>query len=643
MQIITADLETFWSQTHSLSKMSPLDYCMSDETELISLAIKMGSAPTLVVFGEEAIQAIVDDIDWSQTMLVGHNMSAFDAMIFAWRLSVRPAVWGCTLAMARARHAKKPGVGLGKLVEWYKLGVKDNTALLETKGKKLDDFTKAERYRMAAYNKDDTDQCYALFKKLRRYNSNDELMLIDMTIRMLVEPQFEVDIELLKTTHAQEDVRKQRALRNLTRALYHDPKSPAHSADVVADPDYLRTQLASAPKFKALLEFLGVEVPLKESPSVEGKMIPALAKTDPGFVALLESSNDLVRSAAEMRLDVKSTLLQTRIKKILAAVDAHPEGKLPIPLKYNGADTTWRWSGFLYNPQNLPRINPYDRKPSDALRNSLRAPEGHAVVVADQSGIELRVNHILWKVPSSLDLYTKDPEHADLYKEFASALYETLVTDVTKEQRQVGKVSHLGLGFGAGWKTFKAVAKIMAGITLDESEAQDIVREWRQQYSEITDGWKLCQKALDAVFRKLDGDAVDPWGMIEPRPNGLKTPKGFIYYPNLVVELGENGRKEYRYGRKTGNVKIYGGKVDENIVQHLARTVIAENALEVWKRTGIRPAHIVHDELIYVVPTRDAERHLETVQDVMRTPPEWWPELKTWSEGSIADTYGAAK
>lgn len=643
MQIVTADLETYWSATHSLTKMSPLDYCMSDETELISLAIKVGKAPTQVVFGEEAIQAAVDDIDWSKSLLVGHNMSGFDALIFAWRLGVRPAIWACTLAMARARHAKKPGVGLGKLVKWYKLGVKDNTALLETKGKKLADFTKAERYRMAAYNKDDTDQCYALFKKLRRYNTNGELMLIDMTIRMLVEPKFEVDIELLERTHAQEDVRKARALRSLTRALYHDPKSPAYSIDAGTDPDYLRTQLASAPKFKALLEFLGVAVPLKESPTVEGKMIPALAKTDPGFVALLESDNVLVRSAAEMRLDVKSTLLQTRIKKILAAVEANPESKLPIPLKYNGADTTWRWSGFLYNPQNLPRINPYDRKPSDALRNSLRAPEGHVVVVADQSGIELRVNHILWNVPSSMELYTKDPEHADLYKEFASALYETPAADVTKEQRQVGKVSHLGLGFGAAWRTFQAVAKTMAGITLLDGEAQDIVNQWRQEYSEIPDGWNKCQKALSVIHRGTEGPAVDPWGMVEPRPNGLKTPKGFIYYPNLQLEPGENGRREFRYGRKNGLVKIYGGKVDENIVQHLARTVIADNALEVWRRTGVRPAHIVHDELIYIMPNAEAERHLEIVQDIMRTPPEWWPELKTWSEGSIADTYGAAK
>lgn len=78
---------------------------------------------------------------------------------------------------------------------------------------------------------------------------------------------------------------------------------------------------------------------------------------------------------------------------------------------------------------------------------SLRAPKGKKVIVADLSGIELRVNHFLWKVPSSMALFNADPEKADLYKEFASSLYNVDKSEVTKEQRQVGKVAHLGLGF----------------------------------------------------------------------------------------------------------------------------------------------------------------------------------------------------
>jgi hypothetical protein len=52
---------------------------------------------------------------------------------------------------------------------------------------------------------------------------------------------------------------------------------------------------------------------------------------------------------------------------------------------------------------------------------------------------------------------------------------------------------------------------------------------------------------------------------------------------------------------------------------------------------------MVHDELVYVVPETYAETLLKELQSIMRTPPAWWPELVTWSEGDIADCYGDAK
>jgi len=54
-------------------------------------------------------------------------------------------------------------------------------------------------------------------------------------------------------------------------------------------------------------------------------------------------------------------------------------------------------------------------------------------------------------------------------------------------------------------------------------------------------------------------------------------------------------------------------------------------------------AHSVHDELVYVVKDQDADEILDTVQTRMRQSPDWWPELPTWSEGDIGQTYGDAK
>ena len=102
-------------------------------------------------------------------------------------------------------------------------------------------------------------------------------------------------------------------------------------------------------------------------------------------------------------------------------------------------------------------------------------------------------------------------------------------------------------------------------------------------------------------------------------------------------------KKEWVYGFGRNKARIYAGKIDENIVQHLARNVIMGMSLEIQRRFGLTPALRVHDELVYVVPEDEAEAALDNVQSVMRTPPNWWPELVVWSEGDIADTYGAAK
>jgi len=80
-----------------------------------------------------------------------------------------------------------------------------------------------------------------------------------------------------------------------------------------------------------------------------------------------------------------------------------------------------------------------------------------------------------------------------------------------------------------------------------------------------------------------------------------------------------------------------------NCVQALARDVVADVAYEFNKTVGFEPALSCHDELVYVLPESIAESALVELDKQMRTPPKWWPELITWSEGDVADSYGLAK
>ncbi len=351
MKLITVDFETYWDANHSLSKMSPIAYVMDSKTQLISMGIKMGDGETQVVFGEHKIREVIDSIDWSNAYVIGHNMSGFDSMILAWRLGVKPKLWGCTLAMARPIHAKTIGNSLEKLVQHYGVGVKDKTALVNTKGKRLEDFTADEIEAMAKYNAADVDQCYQLFTKLRPFYTAKELWLIDATIRMLVEPKFVIDYKLLESALAEERENKRKAIMAVADHLQRMGLATDEMALCTTEEELeeaVRKALASANKFAALLESLSVEVPMKPSPTNPDRVVPALAKTDEEFQKLKEHVNPVVAAAVRARLAVRSTILETRIEAFME-VSRATGGKLPVPLHYCGADTTGRWSGWAYN------------------------------------------------------------------------------------------------------------------------------------------------------------------------------------------------------------------------------------------------------------------------------------------------------
>lgn len=645
------DFESYWAVDHTLSRMTNIEYVMHPDTEIISLAMKVGySSATMVYFGDAEIRKALSMVDWSKSMAIGHNMSGFDALILAWRFGINPAMWGCTLAMARSKYNANVGGSLGKLVAHFRdelessgiSGKKDNTALVNTKGKHLKDFTKEEIKAMAEYNKDDTEQCAGLFKILAKETPPKELLQIDLTTRMLTEPQFEVDTKLLRDTLVEVQAEKLRSLKELTDLLGSTEEQVAYVLETGQQmEEFTKTQLMSSAKFAALLERRGVEVPMKASPSDPAKLIPALSKTDQAFLDLQEHDDHVVAAAARARLEAKSTLLETRIGKFLEA-SARVKGMLPMPLRYAGATTTGRWSGEIFNPQNLPRIDPTKPKLSDCLRNALKAPDGYTVVTSDLSGIELRVNHFLWKVQSSMDLFEMDPAKADLYKEFAAKLYGVGKSDVTKAQRQIGKIAHLGLGFGAGPATFQRIAKMMGGVDMELEEAQKVTASWREEYSDIVTGWKTCHKALTAIYNGVE-EAIDPWGLCTTGKDHIKLPSGRkIWYPGLHIEKGSDGKSEWWYGEGRNRARIYAGKVDENIVQALARDVIADVVQTMYRKHGIKPALLVHDEYVLVIKESRGEEIRAKLDEVMRAPTAWWPELIKWSESDIGGTYGAA-
>lgn len=662
MTPVFIDFETYWSAEYSLSKMPPAAYVLDGRWELQSLTVCVGRNGTArTAIGMPEIVRLIDTIDWSDAFVIAHNNEGFDAYVAAWRLNIRPKMWGCTMAMARPKYGRTVGLGLGKLVAHFGLGVKDNTVLIQTKGRYLADFTADEIMRMRIYNQDDTLQCRGIFYKLLPDYDSEELFQIDLLIRMRVEPAFIANLPLLRGAAKAERQRKHENLLALAELIGVEEKVGVDTTwgainDEVAQDlldeevaEEVRSELASTARFAKLLESLGVEVPLKKS-NTSDAMIPALAKTDQAFLDLQEHENEVIATAARVRLDVKSTQLETRIATFIQVAEA-TGGHLPIPLLYCGAITSGRDSGTdNMNAQNLPRIDPANPQPSDALRNCLEVPKGYVVIVADQSGIELRINHFLWMVPRTMELFRQNA-NADLYRANAARAHNIAPEAVTKPLRQTEKIKQLGLGFGAGGKTFVRVAKTMGGLTLTLQEAENHVEDWRADHPEIAGkrgGWKLCTDALQHIYDGMEVP-VDPWGLVHTCGEGFVLPSGrLIRYPGLHEEPdGEwpsgDPKTSWFYGTGRHRARIHGPKADENIVQALGRDSLFDASLEFFQDTGWRPKLRVHDELAYVVPEREGQELLSHLQSILRKPPQWWPQLITWSEGAIADRYGSAK
>jgi hypothetical protein len=433
MRLFWYDYETFWDRKtkHSLTHVHPVEYVMTPKTEIQVLTGCFDNGPIITVIGENKIREFFDSQRWDDTFMVAHNGNLFDHMITAWRFGIKPAMWGDTLAMGAPIFGMTAGGSLKKMAEALNVGKKGSLEATQTEGLYVKDWTPDMLDAIQTYAGQDTLLCRAIFRKLYPQTSMRELRLIDLTCRMLVNPGFDCDLPALKQALIEEQERKLNALKSIANVMG------------VTDIDVMQKSLMSNPMFADLLARFEVNCPKKISPTT-GREALALAKTDQAFLDLLEHDNPIIAAAAQARLGAKSTILESRIKTFITMAEQHPANKMPIALNYWGA-STGRWSGAMKaNQQNLPRI-PRDKtgqiidKPTNILRLSLVAPRGHKVVVADLSGIELRVNHTLWKVADSMALYAEDPE-ADLYKSFAAKLYNKPKADVTKDERQFAKL-----------------------------------------------------------------------------------------------------------------------------------------------------------------------------------------------------------
>ena len=242
---------------------------------------------------------------------------------------------------------------------------------------------------------------------------------------------------------------------------------------------------------------------------------------------------------------------------------------------------------------------------------------------------------------------------SDVYSEFASEVYGRTITKADKIERFVGKTCILGLGYGMGAEKFRRTLEIGQGgisVKIELHEADRIVRLYRQKNHKIVQLWNKCGNALGGILARQHGVIGK---MVTYDEEGIRLPNGFyIRYPALrATQSGYEYIADARTYRKavkervtTGEVaeldwtKIYGGKVTENLIQALARIVVAEQMAAIGQHYHV--VFQVHDEIIIVAPAAEASNAEQLIVQTMSTPPVWAQDLPVACESGVAENYG---
>ena len=606
MNIITVDFETYYGKDLGFKTHTTEEYVRHEDFEVIGVAVAVNDEEATWFSGPTSeIKTFLNKFDWSNSFALAHN-TQFDGAILNWIFKIQPKGYLDTLCMARAIHGVEAGGSLKVLAERYKIGVK-GTEVDDAYGKRRRDFTPEALEQYGSYCRNDVGLCKTLFNIFMEKFPVKELKVIDTTLRMFVEPTLRLNLPMLE---AHLETVKERKAKLLA----------------VAEAD--KDSLMSNDKFAELLKLLGVEPPTKISART-GKQAWAFAKTDEEFKALLEHPDPRVQALVSARLGNKTTLEETRTQRF---IDIALRGALPVPIKYYAAHTG-RWGGDdKINLQNLPSRGQNANK----LKLSIEAPEGYVIIDSDSSQIEART--VAWLAGQN-DLVEAFDKGEDVYKIMASAIYNKDESEITKDERFVGKTTILGAGYGMGGAKFQAQLKTF-GVEMSADECARIISVYRNRYSKVPALWRQAQGCVEALITRQGAsfgevDAV----VFDASQGGFLLPSGLWQkYEGLTKVFDPEGKAQYQYKTRKGVVKIYGGKVVENICQAVARCVIAEQMLKIAKRYKV--VLTVHDAVACIAKEDEAKEAQDYVEQCMRWRPTWCQTLPLNCESGVGRSYG---
>lgn len=559
------------------------------------------------------------------TAVLAHN-AAFDGLILSHHFNFIPSYYFDTMSMARAMLDHSIGTGLDEVATHLGYGHKLEGVLDAVDGIHPDDVPGKLWQELGNYAIQDVNLMYDIFCHWFPTYPEDELDLIDLSIRTFAAPRICVDKKLVR-----EALREAQEARN---------ELLQHAGRVIGESDLNRVLkiLGSSPQFAQALRDAGLEaVPMKKG---KNGMIPAFAKNDMAFQALKAYPDEKIRTLVEARLNAKSSLPITRAQTLLK----HADPAFPVMLNYCRAHT-FRWSGGdKCNPQNFPA-----RDGKKTLRKALRAPIGQAIIVADASQIEDRMN-CWWSGQNDvLDIYR---EKGDPYKAMAARIYTKPVEEISGKERFVGKTCRLALGYQAGKDKFHYI--LVSGamgppVDIEREDADRAHETYRLVNNRIVANWAFMSDMIH-IMRTGQEYYYTPIEGGEPivrfYKEGIEMPNGLVlWYPDIEAfesetEYGASVEYNYRSSRHQRS-KIYGGLLTENVIQSLSRIIVGEQMLKIADK--YRVVMMTHDEVVFLAPWRQRISAFELALEAMSTPPTWAGDIPLDADGGWGKTYGDTK
>lgn len=410
------------------------------------------------------------------------------------------------------------------------------------------------------------------------------------------------------------------------------------------------------------IELTGLENPnsplqLKEWLNKKGLEIDSLAKKD--VESALKNVEGDIKEVLELRQELsKSSVRKYDAMKNVKGKDNRARGLI----QFYGANRTGRYSGRLIQGQNLRRNNLKDldlarslvknrdyetmeilyESPSDILSQLIRTAfipkEGTRFIISDFSAIEARVLAWLAGEQWVLDAF-KNGE--DIYCRTASRMFGVPVEKhgVNGNLRQKGKIATLACGYQGALGALKAMGGIEMGLS--EDELQSIVDSWREANPNIVSLWW----DIDSVVKRV----VKTRSKEEYKNLVISYEKGILFiqlpskrrlaYPKAKIGMNRFGGESIVYegivvGNKWDKIESYGGKFVENIVQAIARDILAETMMRLEKK-GLNIVMHIHDEVVI----ESDSSSIEEVNQIMSLVPSWAHGLILDADGFESEFY----